>query len=285
MNVSLQTCSFWNCTAFGGGGQGVGGGLLAWFTAAVTDASMAILDCVFAGNAAFGSLDGGQSSAGGIQVYYAAGATNASMRFVGCVFINNSASGNGDTSQGSGGGLMLNFGSVAKGTTIVLLKCRFVNNTASANGRDSDGEGGGLKVLYGATVVNASMVLTACCFIDNTASASGDGGKSQAGGIWVYYASATNASIEVMECEFSRNIASGGSISQGGAVYHAALHPGVTIVFIGCAFTDNHASESGGAIYAQVTDQASPNQPRHARAVPRSPVHAVLDMHTRFHIA
>ncbi|NOY82108.1 MAG: hypothetical protein GXP31_14015, partial [Kiritimatiellaeota bacterium] len=211
----------------GGGGNGVQGGALM-----VQDADPTISNCVFDSNTA--ASDGVAGGLGG-ALYL----ENASPQITNCNFFDNAAVGSG---MGSGnGGAVAIFGA----STPVFELCYFDGNAAVG---DVDGGNGGAVFVSTSVPVGRGdrnglvPEFTSCFFRGGTAQGGVEGGGA-GGAVFI-----DSTSVSFANCGFFQNIAYGTPYGQagGGAVLLFASDSLPVLEVINCTFSQNQASGPGG---------------------------------------
>ena len=138
-----------------------------------------------------------------------------------CTFSGNTG---GSGSGGGGGGMCVRY---TDDSTVTVTDCTFSDN------RTSDDGGGMLVDGSNVTVAN-------CIFTDNNASYNG-GGMS-------FRSAQNNVTLNVTNCTFSGNSASGSS-AHGGGMDASSNGGETTINMANCTFVGNSASYDGGGMY------------------------------------
>jgi len=187
------------------------------------DASVNMLSCSFKHNSA--------GSQGGVICSYG---LRSALQFNNCVFEGNRAP--------SGGALNVHYGEVQ------LTECRFISNASKCGGAIANFESSvsvrrchfaGNSASSGA----GGAVMCAACgridaensmFMDNSA---GSGGAIDVG--------TEHGTLNLNQCKFTRNTASGGEFSTGGAVHCECGSSQI----LSCTFQANSASFLGGAVF------------------------------------
>jgi len=195
------------------------------------ESSSLIENCEFSGNASGNS--GGALYIGSFSL------GTYEPQIVDCRFI-------GNETYRNGGAIYL------LGDAAEISSSLFENNEVTAISTDDStlpGSGGAVRM------VASKAVFTKCMFIDNTATGNPTGAYEGGGGGAVYMSvnepqtSSLGSSIpQFISCGFYSNYSGGNTASWGGAVLYLSDGGILAPFFVNCVFSDNEASNHGGAV-------------------------------------
>ena len=282
--LTLKHCTIKDCTAYGGGGIFLNGGV----KATLTDCT--IMGCTATG-AAGGAIYAGSGSNGQPVVYIKGGSISSNTGYItggainitrGSLYINTDENGAPDTMSttteiknntviasgggGNEGGGISCYWEADKPGKLTIENAEITNCNIEYNSSgDKNAHGAGIHVYGSGEVSLSNVTLNQCGFTGETPG--NEFNQKQGGGI--YLREVPTATIEGCTIENSTTANEGGGINiykgsltlsgctftgceakDGGAIFAS----GATVTITNCTLAGNTAQKNGGAIYVKKTD-------------------------------